>query len=201
MSNRERNEKYGLSGFETTIIDYGLSRATLRNGDKVFNDLENDLAIFHGSPGYSQFDTYRRYVSCPDSSYKSVLLNPEPSMRSHLFTGRRNMFAKSWHTEESKKLSNGHTWEEFCPYSNVLWIKYLLGYVKMNFRDSGGDAEELRQFEVATKDLKRRLDPRTLVTNGGFSSANDICEYIGKEGWISIEQVAAIADRSISPNE
>ena len=54
--------KYGRSGFEVTILDYGLSRAKLPNGDIVFNDLENDLAIFQGTAGRTQFDTYRRSV-------------------------------------------------------------------------------------------------------------------------------------------
>ena len=53
-------QRYGFSAYKVTIIDYGLSRATLQNGDNVFNDLESDLGIFHGSQGHTQFDTYRR---------------------------------------------------------------------------------------------------------------------------------------------
>lgn len=55
--------KYGRSGFDVTILDYGLSRAKLPNGDTVFNDLENDLAVFQGPAGHSQFDIYRRQES------------------------------------------------------------------------------------------------------------------------------------------
>ena len=55
--------RYGRSGLEVTILDYGLSRATLPNGDIAYNDLENDLAVFQGAPGHAQFDIYRRYVS------------------------------------------------------------------------------------------------------------------------------------------
>jgi serine/threonine-protein kinase haspin len=56
----ESSSKYGRSGFEVTILDYGLSRATLPNGNTVCNDLENDLGIFQGTTGNAQFDTYRR---------------------------------------------------------------------------------------------------------------------------------------------
>ena len=54
------HQRYGLSGLKVTLLDYGLSRAKLENGDDVYCDLEEDLEVFRGSPGYSQFDTYRR---------------------------------------------------------------------------------------------------------------------------------------------
>lgn len=57
--------KYGFSGYVVTIIDYGLSRARVENGDIVFQDLEKDLELFHGESGGMhgmQFDNYRRYV-------------------------------------------------------------------------------------------------------------------------------------------
>jgi hypothetical protein len=54
------HQKYGFSGIKVTILDYGLSRAKLQNGDEVFYDLEEDLEVFRGSPGNPQFDTYRR---------------------------------------------------------------------------------------------------------------------------------------------
>ena len=117
-------------------------------------------------------------------------------MRSHLFTGDRKMFKKSWHNEESKQLNGGHTWSDYTPYSNVLWIKYLLGYLKKDFEHNGGSAEELRQFESETTELKRRLDPRTLVLNGGFASANEICEFVAQKGWINAEQIAAMGETS-----
>jgi serine/threonine-protein kinase haspin len=53
---------FGRSGLEVTLIDYGLSRAKLPNGDIAYCDLEEDLAVFCGEDGNSQYDTYRRYV-------------------------------------------------------------------------------------------------------------------------------------------
>ncbi|KAG0647541.1 Serine threonine-kinase haspin [Hyphodiscus hymeniophilus] len=167
------SQKYGLSGIRTTIIDYGLSRATLQNDDRVYYDMDSDLAIFHGSPGHTQFDTYRR-------------------MRSHLFTGERKMHPKAWHDEQSKAWNEGHTWREYIPYTNVLWIKYLLGYLKKNFRDSGGNLEDLRRFEKDTTELKRRLDPRTLVKNGAFTSAIDVSIYVQDMEWITDTQITEL---------
>ena len=106
------------------------------------------------------------------------------------------MLPKSFHNEESRSLSNGHTWREFRPYSNVLWIKFLLGYVKKNFKNSGGNLRELAHFEVETSEMKRRLDPRTLVKNGAFSSAGEIYQYVVEQGWITAEQLAKMTEAS-----
>jgi serine/threonine-protein kinase haspin len=71
ISTRERSKgshslpeaiKFGRSDLEVTLIDYGLSRAKMPNGDVVFFDLETDLEVFRGEDGKAQFDTYRRYV-------------------------------------------------------------------------------------------------------------------------------------------
>ncbi len=55
--------KFGFSGMEVTLIDYGLSRARLASGEIIYNNLENDLELFYSeSTGIAkiQFDTYRR---------------------------------------------------------------------------------------------------------------------------------------------
>lgn len=52
--------KYGNAGLEVTLIDYGLSRATLEDGRTLYFPLENDLGIFQGTNGHPQFDAYRK---------------------------------------------------------------------------------------------------------------------------------------------
>jgi serine/threonine-protein kinase haspin len=111
-------------------------------------------------------------------------------MRTHLFTGGRTMFKKGWHDDSSKNMSFGHTWKEFTPYTNVLWIKYILGYLKKNFKE-GGNAEELRKFEMDTSDLKTKLNPLTKVENGALSTAQDVYEYVCQKEWITLEQLLA----------
>ena len=73
---RDGSVKFGFSDYSITIIDYGLSRAKLENGDIVFQDLENDLALFQSSgSGLAgmQYDNYRRLVS-PLPLFHNLLL-------------------------------------------------------------------------------------------------------------------------------
>lgn len=111
-------------------------------------------------------------------------------MRTHLFTGNRIMYPKSWHdNDETRNMSNGHTWQEHIPYTNVLWIKYILGYLQKNFRGAPDHAPALAQFREDTKELSRRLNSKTLVANGAFSTAKEICQYILDEGWATPDQI------------
>lgn len=62
--NADPKIKFGFSGLEVALIDYGLSRAKLRNGGIAYNHLDDDMSLFHGKesgPEKMQFDIYRRY--------------------------------------------------------------------------------------------------------------------------------------------
>ncbi|OWP05445.1 hypothetical protein B2J93_7646 [Marssonina coronariae] len=187
--------KYGFSGYAVTIIDYGLSRAKVHNGDVVFQDLEKDLSLFHGDSGGThgmQFDNYRRHVPLPLKPHHVSAL--QDGMRNHLFTGLRTMQAASWHDEASRSPSrtNRHTWAEHIPYSNVLWIRYILSYLTKTFKKSSRSQsvkEQLRAFEADTRDLKRRLDVRTKVENGAFSSATEVLNFVYGRGWVGESQL------------
>ncbi|KAJ5054507.1 uncharacterized protein L3040_000778 [Drepanopeziza brunnea f. sp. 'multigermtubi'] len=168
------NVKYGFSGYAVTIIDYGLSRAKVKNGDIVFKDLEKDLELFHGEgSGISgmQFDNYRR-------------------MRTHLFTGTHTMLPASWHDASSLDLNQGHSWSEHIPYTNVLWIRYILFYLtktlKKSCTSSSKSKDALKDFEAETKELKHRLDVRT-KHKGAFGSAMEVLNYVFEKGWVGNE--------------
>jgi serine/threonine-protein kinase haspin len=117
-------------------------------------------------------------------------------MRTHLFKKDRSMYPRDWHFENSKSQNNGATWGDHTPYSNVLWIKYLLGYLKKAFKECGSDTKELARFNEETKELSKLLNPRTLVTNGAFSTAGEIYEFVCDQGWLSHEQIAALTEGS-----
>lgn len=175
--------RFGLSGIEITILDYGLSRATVENGDTVFNDLEKDLVVFHSTAREAipamQFDSYRR-------------------MRNYLLTGRKTKTDKKWHVaqdppeptkpESSKavkgqeKGSGRQEWSESMPYTNVLWIRYMLAYLSDRFEgeDDEGWEEQKSFFEGEVAELKARLEPRC---KNGFESARDVAEYCFRRGW------------------
>lgn len=112
-------------------------------------------------------------------------------MRNHLFTGTRTMLPASWHDEISRSSNNGHTWSEHIPYTNVLWIRYILSYLTKTFKRSKplNCKEDLKAFETETKVLKRKLDVRMKVENGAFSSAMEVLEYAFGKGWVSEEQL------------
>ncbi|KAH6711967.1 hypothetical protein BKA61DRAFT_609327 [Leptodontidium sp. MPI-SDFR-AT-0119] len=172
--------KFGFSDYSITIIDYGLSRAKLENGDAVFQDLENDLELFQSSgSGLAgmQYDNYRR-------------------MRNHLLTGTRTMQPASFHTTPISELEagqqNNHTWKDHTPYSNVLWIRYMLSFLTKQFKKhscSPKATKDLVTFETEIKDMKRRLDVRTKVENGAFESACQVLDYVFLRGWVSEEQL------------
>ncbi|KAH7416770.1 hypothetical protein BKA64DRAFT_276586 [Cadophora sp. MPI-SDFR-AT-0126] len=174
--------KFGFSDYNITIIDYGLSRAKLENGDVVFQDLENDLALFQSSgSGLAgmQYDNYRR-------------------MRNHLLSGTRTMQPASFHTTPISELpsseSNNRNWSDHTPYSNVLWIRYILSFLTKQFKKhSPGPkaAKYLATFEAEIKDMKRRLDVRTKVENGAFVSACQVLDYVFGRGWVSEEQLGS----------
>ncbi|KAH8751892.1 hypothetical protein BGZ57DRAFT_101181 [Hyaloscypha finlandica] len=169
--NNHGNLKFGFSGLEITIIDYGLSRAKLSSGEIVFNNLETDPGLFKSKATGEdkiQFDNYRR-------------------MRTHLLTGERKMAA--FYTLEPDQSKNGNVWSEYIPYTNVLWIRYLLHHLERSFKEHGVDQKELREFKNQTKELKTRLDPRTLVKNGAFETAGGALDFVWEKGWVSQEQL------------
>ncbi|PMD52536.1 uncharacterized protein K444DRAFT_543262 [Hyaloscypha bicolor E] len=169
--NNHGNLKFGFSGLEITIIDYGLSRAKLSSGEIVFNNLETDPGLFKSTATGGdkiQFDNYRR-------------------MRTHLLTGERKMAA--FYTLEPDQSKNGNVWSEYIPYTNVLWIRYLLHHLERSFKEHGVDQKELTEFKNQTKELKTRLDPRTLVKNGAFETAGGVLDFVWEKGWVSQEQL------------
>lgn len=76
--------RFGYSGLEVTIIDYGLSRARLENGDTVFLDLEKDMELFRGDEtgaAAMQFDNYRRLVPLPRFKLRLPESDPDTNFR------------------------------------------------------------------------------------------------------------------------
>ncbi|KAH8671848.1 hypothetical protein BGZ60DRAFT_374304 [Tricladium varicosporioides] len=173
-TNHSHDERYGYSGLEMSLIDFGLSRATLNDGDTVFYNLEEDLSVFQAPDGHPQFNAYKK-------------------MRTHLFTGTRTMNKKAWHNEASKMLNNGHYWSEYTPYTNVIWIHYLLNYLKKKFKaDTDGQRQsELSLLEVDMREFTKRLDARTKTENGAFTSAIDCFTFAIEQGWYPEELINA----------
>lgn len=187
----EGEVKFGWSGLEVTILDYGLSRATdpetiepdlescpaspigrqtTTNGEDgkeeavVFYDLEKDPSMFTSTHA-PQCDIYRL-------------------MRAHLLSN----------TPEGKPVS----WAGYYPYTNVLWLSYIYGYICQHFK---GDKHELKAWKEETEEMWRYLDPEqvdSLRQEGsiGFGAAGDVVVFAVEKGWITEEQVMGVGDRS-----
>jgi serine/threonine-protein kinase haspin len=110
-------------------------------------------------------------------------------MRTHLFTGERTMKKSPWHDEDSRSANNGHTWSEFSPYTNVLWIKFLLSYLIKAAKKAGVLKWEMTQLNDEIRELNRRLNVRTKIENGAFSTAADILEFAAAQGWVNDQQI------------
>ncbi|KAL3424937.1 haspin protein kinase [Phlyctema vagabunda] len=171
--------KLGRSGIRITILDYGLSRATLESGEHVYADLEDDLDLFRALSSDpmedTQYSTYRK-------------------MRTHLFSG--NFYAPkppSWHTNNSRKKNEGHTWEDETPYSNVLWISYLYEFLCLALCSEDdlpytSFSVDQQQFYSDTAEFRKKL-VHSKKNNKRFLTAVGVMDYCIEKGWITQDQV------------
>ncbi|CAD6447428.1 0b8e859e-3b32-48d2-aaf5-4ed0451cd56a [Sclerotinia trifoliorum] len=203
--------KFGNSGLEITILDYGLSRATIYPHpspsnpspppETVFYNLESDTAVFSSFEPSSiagiQFDTYRR-------------------MRAYLFSGGHsntndNTPNKAIRDALKKKT---HSWEEYMPYTNVLWLYFLIEYLT-EVAPKGGRGKQGKQAWIReTEELRWLLHPDWVPGNGqdgiameeqeeelGLGSAGDVLQYAFDMGWIHEEDLEDLDTSRLSLRE
>ncbi|KAG5917062.1 hypothetical protein E4U42_007395 [Claviceps africana] len=160
----------GYSGLDITILDYGLSRAEDLSVDfakPIAYDLERDLSLFTSTHA-PQCKVYRQ-------------------MRSFLLRADRKCLAPEAHkTPYAKGVHGPICWEAYVPYTNVLWLAYLYGYLLDHFE---GDAEDLARFEACTEDMWTYLRPDADDSIPCFGSAGDIVCFAVEAGWLSEEQL------------
>lgn len=110
-------------------------------------------------------------------------------MRNYLFTGHRVSERKAWHDEESRLLNNGHTWDEFIPYTNVIWLRYFLAYLKKQCAAIPGWTDDDQKTLLAeTKTISKAMDVRTKEENGAFMTAGAVLRHCVDVGLIDVEQ-------------
>lgn len=83
------------------------------------------------------------------------------------------------------KLSSQSTWNDFIPYTNVIWIYYLFNYTINKYEG----VLPLTDFLRETKELREKLDPDGRCLNGGFTCASEMLNYCVKQGWINGEDL------------
>lgn len=159
--------RFGYSGLDITILDYGLSRAE-DGGEAVAYDLEKDLGIFTSTHA-PQCKVYRQ-------------------MRSFLLKGDRVCLAPKAHNRPYDAGFDAESidWTRYYPYTNVLWLAYIYQYMIGSFR---GDKKSLTQFRRQTKEMWSHLNPEAPKTVLSFSGAGDVVRFAVECGWIKEEQL------------
>ncbi|KAB8301538.1 hypothetical protein EYC80_003384 [Monilinia laxa] len=209
--------KFGNSGLEITILDYGLSRATIYPTptpsnpspapETVSYNLESDPAVFSsfepGTIAGIQFDTYRR-------------------MRAYLFssgTSNTNANTPSKPIREAIK-NKSHSWAEYMPYTNVLWLYFLIEYLTevapKGGRGRGKQGKQTWVKETAelrwllhpdwvpgdAENNQRNQDPDNQPTQEdeelGLGCAGDVLQYAFDMGWIREGDLDAVDSSRLS---
>lgn len=163
--------RFGYSGLDITILDYGLSRAedlSIDMARPVAYDLERDLSLFT-SDHAPQCRVYRQ-------------------MRSFLMRADRRCLPPEEHDTPYPPGADGNplSWEAYAPYTNVLWLAYLYRYMVDNFQ---GDRKHLARFVRETRRMWRFLNPDAPDDTLCFECAADVVCYAVESGWVREDQL------------
>lgn len=101
------------------------------------------------------------------------------------------MWQSKYHTEDSFRNANPpRSWSDYIPYTNVLWLRYLLMMLLGKLKHDGADPNIAKSLEADIKAMKTRFDFRTKVENGAFSTAQDVLVWMIEQGWVTDDQIA-----------
>ncbi|GAB1320443.1 hypothetical protein MFIFM68171_10653 [Madurella fahalii] len=174
--------RFGFSGLDITILDYGLSRATdpasqTSNAPPaiVAYDLEKDLSLFTSTHAPLQTNTYR--------AMRSFLINAD---RVPLLLDPKHHTVPYPPCQSSSSSGTPISWREHHPYTNVLWLAYLYNYLVRHFR---GDAKELARFKKETAELRMHLDPAAPRRVLSFPCAGEVVRFAVEAGWVGEGQL------------
>ncbi|KAK5685420.1 hypothetical protein LTS10_003498 [Elasticomyces elasticus] len=184
-------KKLGFTAFETTIIDYTISRCLLsgssKDGEIAYHDLALDPTLFEGdSTEEYQYDIYRYmrgavYCSNPLATIDETIA-----------------------AEAALKAKRKPSWRKYHPVTNLVWLHYLLFTLLEQLlwpsarkappkKQKGGaaHAEWKRANDLEHKLLKVQtlLDPETGLCKNGLRSASDIVGLALTEGWLDVADV------------
>ncbi|KAI0480479.1 hypothetical protein GGR56DRAFT_671586 [Xylariaceae sp. FL0804] len=208
--------RFGYSGLEITILDYGLSRASpppraaaaaATAGEGGGQEEEEE-----GGEDGAAAAADERAVAYYDLERDLSLFTSEHApqcrvyrqMRSFLLRGDRVCLPPARH---------GRAYEETCatgadgdggggaplswavhePYTNVLWLAYLYDWMTggkgAGAQHFGGPRAQLAAFRRPTAELWRHLDPDAAPGVPGFDSASDVVRYAVEAGWVDPDQL------------
>lgn len=156
-----------FSGLEITLLDYTLSRARTEEGKTLFLDLddpENEALFEECEPGTKEQERKQRGVYS--------------AMREHVVAQENQQQGGG------EKAGGGEgRWAKHHPYTNVLWLAYVLEYSISHFE---GPKSALKLFEDEIADVRGRL--RKGREEGGWGSVAEVREEVWGRGWVGVEE-------------
>ncbi|KFX91081.1 hypothetical protein O988_07925, partial [Pseudogymnoascus sp. VKM F-3808] len=157
--------RYGFSGLEITLLDYTLSRARTPEGKTLFLDLDDpeNAALFEDcEPGTKEQERKQRRVYS--------------AMREHVVAQEKQ---EGGGGKEVKGAES--RWAKHHPYTNVLWLAYVLEYSITHFE---GPKSALKTFEDEVAAVRSRLGKG----KGGWGSAAEVREELWVRGWVGLDE-------------
>ncbi|AEO69200.1 uncharacterized protein THITE_2029684, partial [Thermothielavioides terrestris NRRL 8126] len=179
--------RFGASGLDVTLLDYGLSRAVDPNdfadpprpSSVIANDLERDLSIFQSTHA-PQCRVYRQMRSFLVHGDRCHVMPPE--QHSEPYPAVVAAAAATGSSAAGAPIS----WRAFQPYTNVLWLAYLYDYLVSHFR---GSRKELAWFRRETAELWEHLDPDAPREVLSFPCAGAVVGFAVEAGWVEVRQL------------
>jgi hypothetical protein len=113
-------------------------------------------------------------------------------MRTWLYSRSKSLDTKYASGKLKKSERNGHSWEEYTPYTNALWIHFLLEYLTRSYK-----GRDKRAWNRDVKELREWLDP----DEGGMESAGDVLQYAYEREWIGQEDLDEVSSSMLRDEE
>ncbi|KAL2369593.1 hypothetical protein RJ035_006290 [Blastomyces gilchristii] len=160
-----RTTGFGLSGLETTIIDYSLSRAELQALNTPDGDVEAEAEAEAGSENptveiaWSDLDKRQIFGAIGQDADEKLLRDTYRFMRSEVYH-QENLLCPT------QPPSKPRQWKHYNPRTNLIWLSFLLQMLLKKLEppcpNQGQTAEPLQlQLQLQQKQLQRApLTPR-----------------------------------------
>jgi hypothetical protein len=126
----------------------------------MYLDLEDDLTLFQAGDSL-QSQMYQR-------------------MRTWLFL-RKNMITHP--ALPLKRQLGRESWSDFIPYTNVIWLHYILDFIIGKYTTDNQD-RLVNIFKGQVAELRELLDPEREADEGGFISASEVFWHCCNQGWL-----------------
>ena len=194
------------------------STATPPSPRIVAYDLEKDLSLFTSThaPQCRVYRQMRSYLLCGDRVHLPPRHHRTPYAPSTLLTLEEDDGNDDDGDEDNNNNNNNNksknksnkkpvpiSWRGHHPYTNVLWLAYLYGYLTTtaarHFASGGSSSskdearekqKQLARFRRETAELRAHLDPAAPRDVPAFPSAGAVVRFAVEAGWVSEAQLA-----------